>query len=875
MRKKFQRMKIQLVFILIIVLIGGGIYLYMNRRSIYDFSHLAQQRVDYGEGREFTPLNGEAVAFGVPYVLGADNDELVPVADNETLTLYVSPETSNFAVRDKRNGHVWHSSPPGAIADPIANNFEKGIMRSLFGFRYYDEQNRRFTKWSYQDSAENYQFELESIPNGVRIHYEVGDTSLGIDLCPRFIEMERFQERFVSRLTDASDIRFLSSRAYRASTEREGFMVMPEGFRTNSINIERILRIFDELEYTVEELVYDNEIAEYEMELSLDYFAVQLDIVLHDDTLTFNMPLDKIETSGNEKIFFIEMLKYFGAGASDEDGYIFVPSGSGGLLRFNNGKTNEETYISVVYGVDPLMVSSKPQITTPVRLPVYGIKKENAAVVAWIDKGAALATINADVAGKINDFNIVWPTFLVRDHEMMTMAGGSETDMTIVQQQPYDGDITLKFRFVANEDADYTGMALAYQRALVEEGALTRLAPTANTPFYLDIIGAVEKRKFIVGTPYKAMEPMTTYAQANEIVDLLNGSGVNNIQMRWLGWFNRGINHDVAKKINWTGAIGSRNEMRQLNERLAADEGGLYPGVNLQKTAWTSRRITRSYDINRSPAGYTGYFANYAREMLRIWGPGRFDSDWFMLVHPGVLPFHIDAFIPAYEKINMDNLALNDMGELLSASLYRKDTIDRENSRMIATEQLNRLDGAFGSLMISGGNDYSLGMADHLINVPTQMDRFYILDHEVPFYQIVVHGFIDYTGAAVNTREVQDTQSAFLNMLATGASPYYVWSYQPTRSVEFTAYDILYSTQFSNWFDVAVEQYNTFNGIYKDLRTQRITGHRIVYESARDVSAVTVTEFEDGTRIYVNTTREAYQADGYQIPSMGYYVHKS
>jgi hypothetical protein len=866
MRKKLHKIKFQLIFILIIALLGVGLYWNAERRTYYDFTHLTQ-RVDYGEGREFAPV------AGVTALAAGKSGEMLPVADNAVLTLYIDPLDSNFAVLDKRNGHIWHSSPPGVDADMRANSFEKGIMRSLFGFRYYDEQRRRFTKWSYQDGAENEQFTLESIPNGVRILYEIGDTSLGIDACPRFIEAGRFEERFLSRLENPSDVRFLSQRAYQPSRTLEGFVEMPSGMRTNAVNIERMLAIFEELEYTLEELMEDNEAAGYEMEVELDFFAIQLEIILNDDTLTLNLPLDKIETSGEENLFFMEIMKYFGAGANDEEGYILVPAGSGGLIDFNNGKINEETFISAVYDLDPIMNVIKPQITEPVRLPVFGIKKDNAAVVAWLSSGNAMATVNADVAGKINSYNIAWYTFLLRDHMMMTMAGGSETDMTIVQQQTYDGDITLHYRFIANEDANYTGMALAYQRALIEDGTLTPLAPAENTPFYLSIIGGVDKTKFILGTPYTAIEPMTTYKEANEILDILNHVGVHNINMRWLGWFNRGVNHDVAKKINWTRSVGSKDEMRGLNDRLKADGGGFYPSVNFQMTAWATRNLTRSYEVARDPAGFQGMISNVSREFLRTTN-SRYNSDWFLIIHPGVLPFHIDKFIPAYNKLGIDNLALYDLGDVLSESIYRKNTVDREHSRLIAAEQLERLGMNTGSIMISGGNDYALSVADHIIDAPIELDRYYLVDHEVPFYQIVMHGFMDYAGRPVNTREVQDVDMATLNMLATGAAPHYLWSYQPTRQIEFTPYERYYSTQYENWMGAAAEQYRLYNEIYKDLRTLRITGHEILSESSSHTSAVTVTEFENGTRIYVNTTRESYLADGYMVPAMGYYVHR-
>ena len=52
--------------------------------------------------------------------------------------------------------------------------------------------------------------------------------------------------------------------------------------------------------------------------------------------------------------------------------------------------------------------------------------------------------------------------------------------------------------------------------------------------------------------------------------------------------------------------------------------------------------------------------------------------------------------------------------------------------------------------MVSGGNSYSLPYADDIINAPDTQSDFYIIDAQVPFYQMIIHGYINYTGASLN-----------------------------------------------------------------------------------------------------------------------------
>jgi len=197
--------------------------------------------------------------------------------------------------------------------------------------------------------------------------------------------------------------------------------------------------------------------------------------------------------------------------------------------------------------------------------------------------------------------------------------------------------------------------------------------------------------------------------------------------------------------------------------------------------------------------------------------------------------------------------------------------VDRESSRLIANSQIELLGDNIGSIMVSGGNEYSLQAARHLIDVPLGSDWQYILDYEIPFYQMVVRGFIEYAGMAHNIRQVQDPDFALLNMLAFGASPHYMWTHAPTSLLAHTPFTHFYSTQYRNWIDIAIEQYHTYNAIFQNMGNVGITDFQILHSSGRG-RAVTMTEYGNQIRVFVNTTRNDFEADGIFVPSMDYYV---
>ena len=61
------------------------------------------------------------------------------VIENSKLKFEMNPYTTLFTVTQKDTGHVWYSSPEGALTDPLALSKEKQNMKSPFLLKYSTE----------------------------------------------------------------------------------------------------------------------------------------------------------------------------------------------------------------------------------------------------------------------------------------------------------------------------------------------------------------------------------------------------------------------------------------------------------------------------------------------------------------------------------------------------------------------------------------------------------------------------------------------------------------------------------------------------------------------------------------------------------------
>lgn len=199
----------------------------------------------YNHYRDF--VTDYAYESGSTYAAAADTDPKVAgfelVCENDTLKLYTKPATAEVAVFDKRSGVVTYTNPVDTDDDTVANDTNKNYMRSQFVLDYYDSDANSGRYNSFADCVSKGQFGLESIGNGVRYIYEVGDLGTlnnGNEAIHFTIPIEyRLENDHLNVSVPVKGIgEFGGGQLYRIqllrfmgapSSNEEGYMVVPNG----------------------------------------------------------------------------------------------------------------------------------------------------------------------------------------------------------------------------------------------------------------------------------------------------------------------------------------------------------------------------------------------------------------------------------------------------------------------------------------------------------------------------------------------------------------------------------------------------------------------------------------------------------------------
>ena len=216
-----------------------------------------------------------------------------------------------------------------------------------------------------------------------------------------------------------------------------------------------------------------------------------------------------------------------------------------------------------MYGRDNSLDESSELLAQVERifLPVFGMKREDNGFICIIEEGQPLARIRADVAGRVDSYNKVYPAFTVLPQGTSALKGvpqwrsgvtGGDQQISIYQSRKPDSDFQVRYTFLTGDDADYSGMARRYQQYLEHRRVLRPLNPDDDgLPFFLELVGAVGVKKPVLGIPREIMEPITTYSQAGHTVEAFLDQGVSTSSC-YTGWM-FGVNtlSKVSLEATW------------------------------------------------------------------------------------------------------------------------------------------------------------------------------------------------------------------------------------------------------------------------------------------------------------------------------------
>ncbi len=582
--------------------------------------------------------------------------------------------------------------------------------------------------------------------------------------------------------------------------------------------------------------------------------SLEAKVTLTDDSLHFAVDDKTIDEYGDNYVALIYFAPFMGSTVSDNcDGYLFVPDGSGALIRYQKPKKYLKSYSERVYGLDYAidnlnelndLKSNRPRDmlkdSATITMPVFGIAHgvNDNALFGHITNGAAYAYINASPAGVVTNYNWATASFVYRQvYSQPTSKNGA--GIPVVQKNRNTVNPEMDIYFLSGDAANYSGMAAKYREILKADKKLVNNLSDDNTKLFLDFIAA-DIEKAIIGQKQK---DITSLEYIEKSVKALSKEKVDGIALSVLGWQKNGLSGYSKSTVFDTTVMGGFGEFSSLKKQLTKGGGSFSFYIDpLRATEiQINSRVDSGISLSQSPICETAVDLN---EFL--------GSTYYL--KPETAFKYMNRQLKVLEK-NKINLSV-DGGNLLYGEYLVNNFTSRADIIKLITKNLGDVYESQNGLTVYKPNEYLLPYVSVCRDIPVSSNQEIYITDSVPFIQLALSGNI--TLVAPYANENFYSKIDLLKCVEYNIYPSFLLTEETNVELNKTTLKDKASTCFDNWKDTICEIDAFVGGALSKVRGQEMLSHKRINATVFKVS------YENGD-MYINYGKEDFTAENGKV----------
>lgn len=542
----------------------------------------------------------------------------------------------------------------------------------------------------------------------------------------------------------------------------------------------------------------------------------------------------------------------------EQDGYMLIPDGNGALIYLDDKEKRYTTGFSqMIYGTDNGFVDASTQSylwdkydtvidANQVIAPVFGMahKEDQLGYLAIVEEGDKRASIEAHPNGVMVNYNRCFAKFLLRDIFVQPLNQSNSGSVTTVETDRVHSDLKVRYLLLDGEEADYSGMAVAYRDYLLDQELVTEKDTSYNTR--VDFLGT-EREEFLMGT--KAV-PMTTTENIEEMYQELQEAGVDSVLTVYKGWQSGGLYDVPITKYKADRSIGGTSALTNLITSSAEQNYQIY----LYNDALRINAATNATTFNAAKK------VNKRTLEEEKWAQV---YDLFYYQIPNRTTTTLDKFTDSYTKKGVNNLAIAGISDTLFSYSYKGEYYTRFDTASTYENAVSQINDDT-NLILEQPFAYLWDETDAFLDMPLGSSDYMYVDEEVPFLSMVLKGILpmysDYVNFEANKTEF------FLQMVESGVYPSFYLTYENSSALIYTNSSDLYSTEYGTYKDTIISYDEALREVAEAVDGAFITDHEKLD------NGVTRVTYDNGVKVYVNYSEKNVTVDGYEIEALSYKV---
>lgn len=549
-------------------------------------------------------------------------------------------------------------------------------------------------------------------------------------------------------------------------------------------------------------------------------------ITLNGNKINLVLDNNSITEGKDNKLSSITFFPYLGSEHKmDIPGYIFYPSKSGALIRYDKAPTITSSAVNKFYGTDNNITrSTEDEVLS---LPVYGVVHgiEQNGLFIEVKSGVAFSNLvysPSTVKENIN-YNLIYPSFNYREQYILSIPGANS--VLVVPSEIYHSDVEIEYTFLDGIDASYFGFAKEYQKTLEERNILKK-----NDDIGGDIKIQIEAfgRDYTKGLIFNEYHNMTKTTDILDINDYLVNNNVKNIIYTLRAFNKGGYSKQSVSNYKFDSALGNLKDLDGLDYYMYYNPVISYN----RKKQFPNQVLVNLYN---------------EKSFLQI-----NENKYKFYANVNAISKYTNLAVDEYENIALDGLGFYLYGD--------------KNNKYSRTDTLDIYSNLLGDkkVLMYEPNYYFLKNTKEYLNINLYSSRYRFVSDSVPFLEIVLNGYMEYYSTFLNFSS--NVELDVLKCIEYSCNP----AYLVTNLHSYLLSDALSSNYYATYFgaisEVIVKEYNYINEALKHVRGASMVSRKVLD------SGVVLISYSNGKKIIVNYTNNSYVYDGVTINSMDYKV---
>ncbi|MBO4432628.1 MAG: hypothetical protein J5852_03755 [Clostridia bacterium] len=576
--------------------------------------------------------------------------------------------------------------------------------------------------------------------------------------------------------------------------------------------------------------------------------SIPVKYMLFDDGLNIVIDTSKIAEDGGEYFIHSVAIAPFICSAKNmsKKSYLFYPSGSGALISMNSQKDISVNYSSEVFGRDRMSDVPTWCVETNeeyVRMPVFGSKNGKNGMFSIIDKGAETGTITLDAFNKNIGYSAVYPQFSLRGATSVSNAFLSSAVNSIkYSDYLYQGEISVLYYPLKGKNASYNGMADIYRNYLKNAGMTQK---SNNNALSVKVLGGAMVDSKVLGIPKRKFFATTTTAEAEDIIKDINktiGAGVN---ADFVGYGETGLEiGELGGGFTVAEELGGKKGLKNAYDNLSAEQNSVYFDFD-------------PVSINSSGSGYSSVFdvavtttRQRGAENSYLLGTNNRKKINCYYISRSLLTEVIDKMIVKFRDMGINGVAFDALASYSYSDYSEQKYYAKGNMGKDVSDALKKCADNSLSVMTNAANIYAAVCSDLVVDVPLQSSKADFFSSEIPFYQMVLRGYVPMYSPSLNLSN-NSTELLLKSIEAgTGISYTVIKNFDGKLRKEF---DIYQNVCYDDLKDTISKNYAYVSDYLEKINGCEISKHRMIKKG------ISSTTFSNGITVYVNYGESSYK----------------